>query len=146
MRGYLTVVLNGISLMILNTFECMHVWFFVTLWTVAHQVPLSMGFCRQEHWNRLPCPPPGDLPDSGIKPAFPGAPTLEAESLPLNHQESLIEHFYIHLLAICMSLLEKCLFRYSVHFNFFIEFYEFVYSLYNNCLSNKCFFNFFPMR
>ena len=41
---------------------------FVTPWTVAHQVPLSMGFSRQEYWSRLPCSPPGDLPDSGIEP------------------------------------------------------------------------------
>ena len=32
------------------------------------QAPLSMGFCRQEYWSRLPCPPPGDLLDPGIKP------------------------------------------------------------------------------
>ena len=45
-----------------------HVWFFETLWTVACQAPLSMGFSRQEYWSRLPCPPPGDLPHPGIKP------------------------------------------------------------------------------
>ena len=39
------------------------------LWTVAHQAPLSMGFCRQEYWSGLPCPP-GDLPDPGIEPVF----------------------------------------------------------------------------
>ena len=38
-----------------------------TLWTVACQAPLSMGFFRQEYWNGLPCPPPEDLPDPGIK-------------------------------------------------------------------------------
>ena len=38
-------------------------------WTVAHQAPLSMGFYRQEYWSGLLCPPPGDLPDPGIKPA-----------------------------------------------------------------------------
>ena len=43
---------------------------FVTPWTVAHQVPLSMAFFRQEYWSGLPCPPPGDLPDPGIKPTF----------------------------------------------------------------------------
>ena len=43
----------------------------VTLWTAAQQAPLSMGFSRQEHWRGLPCPPPGDLPDPGIKPASP---------------------------------------------------------------------------
>ena len=35
---------------------------FVTLWTVAHQAPLFLGFSRQEYWSGLPCPPPGDLP------------------------------------------------------------------------------------
>ena len=40
---------------------------FATLWTVAPQAPLSMGFTRQEHWSGLPCPPPGDLPSPGIE-------------------------------------------------------------------------------
>ena len=39
--------------------------------TVAHQAPLSMGFSRQEHWNELPRPSPGDAPDPGIKPVSP---------------------------------------------------------------------------
>ena len=51
---------------------------FVTLWTVARQAPLSTGFPRQEHWNGVPCPPPGDLPDPGIEP---GSPALEADVL-----------------------------------------------------------------
>ena len=38
--------------------------------------PLSMGFCRQEYWSGLPCPPPGDLPNPGIKPASLGFPAL----------------------------------------------------------------------
>ena len=37
-------------------------------WTAVHQVPLSMGFSRQEHWNELPFSPPEDLPDQGIEP------------------------------------------------------------------------------
>ena len=44
------------------------VQFFETLWTVAHQAPLSMGFSKQEYWSRLPFPSPGDLSDPGIKP------------------------------------------------------------------------------
>ena len=36
-----------------------HVWFFVTLWTVAPQAPLSMGFSRQEYWSELPFHSPG---------------------------------------------------------------------------------------
>jgi len=41
---------------------------FATPWTVARQAPLSMGFSRQEYWNGLPFPSPGDLPNPGIKP------------------------------------------------------------------------------
>ena len=40
------------------------------------QVPLSMGFTRQEYWSRLPFPPPGDLPGAGIEPASLASPTL----------------------------------------------------------------------
>ena len=46
--------------------------------TVAHQPPLSMGFSRQKYWSGLPCPPPGDLPNPGIKPR---SPTLQVDSL-----------------------------------------------------------------
>ena len=56
-----------------------HVWLFATPWTVARQVSLFMGFSRQEYWSGLPCPPPGDLPDPGIKP---GSPALQVDSLP----------------------------------------------------------------
>jgi len=51
---------------------------FVTPWTVAHQVPLSMEFSKQEYWSELPFPPPGDLPDPGIEPTSPAAPTLRS--------------------------------------------------------------------
>ena len=57
-----------------------HIWLFATLWTVAHQAPLSRGFSRQESRNGLPCPPPEDLPDPGIKPT---SPALQADSLPI---------------------------------------------------------------
>ena len=49
---------------------------FVTLWTVARQAPLSMGFSRQEYWSGLSCPPPGDLPNLGIEPASLMSPAL----------------------------------------------------------------------
>ena len=44
-----------------------HVWLFATPRTVALQAPLSLEFSRQEYWNGLPFPTPGDLPDLGIK-------------------------------------------------------------------------------
>ena len=52
------------------------VWLFVTLWAAALQAPLSMGFSRQEYWSGLPCLPPGDLPNPGIKPESLKFPTL----------------------------------------------------------------------
>ena len=55
---------------------------FVTLWTVAYQAPLSMGFSRQEYWSGFLCPSPGDLPDPGIEPRDQiRYPTLEADAL-----------------------------------------------------------------
>ena len=49
----------------------------MTSCTVAHQVPLSMGFSRQEYWRGLPCPSPGDLPSPGTEPR---SPKLQADS------------------------------------------------------------------
>ena len=53
-----------------------HIWLFATMWTVAGQPPLSMGFSRQEYRSGLPCNPPGDLPGSGIKPISLMSPAL----------------------------------------------------------------------
>ena len=57
-----------------------HVQLFVTPWTVARQVPLSVGFSRQEYWSGLPFPSPGDLPDPGIEPR---SPALRADAFNL---------------------------------------------------------------
>ena len=43
----------------------------MTPWIVAHQVPLSRGFHRQEYWSGLSFPSPGDLPDAGVGPVSP---------------------------------------------------------------------------
>ena len=51
----------------------------VTPWTIACQAHLSMVFSRQEYWNGLPIPSPGDLLDAGIEPR---SPALQADSLP----------------------------------------------------------------
>ena len=45
-------------------------------WTVSYLAPLSMGFSRKEYWSGLPSPPPGNLPDPGIKPKFLISPAL----------------------------------------------------------------------
>ena len=66
-------------------------WIFATLWTITCQASLSMGFSREEYWSGLPCPPPGDLPDPGIKPMSLVSPALagrlfttEPLGIPLN--------------------------------------------------------------
>ena len=51
----------------------------MSLWTLAHQVPLSVEFSRQEYSSGLPFPSPGDLPDTGIESR---SPALQADSLP----------------------------------------------------------------
>ena len=63
---FLLAVLLSARACVLRCFS--RVRLFATLWPTARQAPLSMGFSRQEYWSGLPCPPPGDLPDSRIKP------------------------------------------------------------------------------
>ena len=72
------------------------VWLFATPWTLAHQAALSMGFPRQEYWDGLPFPSPGDLPDPRIEPR---SPALQADALP---SEPPGKHF-IHS-RVCMSI------------------------------------------
>ena len=69
--------------MMFSCFSCVQL--FETLWTVAHQAPLSTGFPRQEHWSGLPFTSPGDLPNPGIEPE---SPALQAYSLPLSYPGS----------------------------------------------------------
>ena len=64
---------NWVRACVLSHFRYVQVC--ATLWTVAHQAPLSMGFSRQEYWSGLPCPP-GDLPHPGIKPMSLTSPVL----------------------------------------------------------------------
>ena len=57
----------------------------VTLWTVAHQFPLSMRFSRQEYWRGLSFPTPGDFPNPEIKPGSLTSPAWQDDSLPVYH-------------------------------------------------------------
>ena len=80
----------------------------MTLWTVACQAPLSVGFSRQEYWNGLPFPSPWDLLGPGIKPRspalhadsllteLPGKPSFEYK-LPKDSDFVLIHHFILGL-------------------------------------------------
>ena len=59
------LLVSWLCMLLLSHFS--HVQLCGTLWTVALQAPLSMGFSRQEYWSGLPRPPPGDLPNPGIE-------------------------------------------------------------------------------
>ena len=62
-------LLNVLHVCVLSRFS--RVQLFETLWTVAYQAALSVGFPRQEHWSGLPFPSPVDLPNPGLKPITP---------------------------------------------------------------------------
>ena len=72
---------------------------FATPWSVAHQAPLSMGFSKQECWSGL-CTPPGDLPNSGIKPR---SPVLKVDYLPTEPPGKLIS-----LIKLALVVAQNC--------------------------------------
>ena len=112
-----------------------HVQHFATLWTVACQAPLFMGFFMQEYWSGLPCPPPRDLPNLRIKPEslmspvfacrfFTTIATWEAQTI----QKIIVKrkkniYIYIHIsLSPCLPFLssqismpEDSLFEFLLH-------------------------------
>ena len=65
-----------------KSYDLLYMWYqasleiFATPWTVARQAPLSMGFPRPEYWSGSSCPPPGYLPNPGIKPTSLTSPAL----------------------------------------------------------------------
>ena len=63
-----------LTVCVLCSFSCVQL--FVILWIIVCQAPQFTGCSRQEYWSGFPCPPPGDLPDSGIEPTSLMSPTL----------------------------------------------------------------------
>ena len=87
-----------------------HVWLFVTLWTMAHQAPLCMGFSRQEFWSELPCTSPEDLPNPGIQPPSLCLLLWQEGSLPLtppgkaySQSLSILMTSPVYLFFLCIS-------------------------------------------
>ena len=76
-----------------------------TPWTVAHHFPLSMESLRQEYWNGLPFPFPGDLPNPGIKPR---SPALQADSLPFEPSGEPHKSFLFIFLLIAIRYEFRC--------------------------------------
>ena len=66
LHGYHVVWASGL-LTVIVVWLLSHVQLFLTVWTVAHQAPFSMGFPRLEHWSGLPFASPGNLPNAGIE-------------------------------------------------------------------------------
>ena len=99
-----------IYLLIILLSHFSHVQLFVTPWTVACQAPLSMEFSRQEYWNGLPFPSPGDLLDPGIKPRF---PILQADSLLSEPSGT----FLSNIKKICLGLTESMEFSKQEYWN-----------------------------
>ena len=100
LNSYLTL-----CMFILSCFSC--IWLLMTLCTVVHQPPLSMGFSRQEYWSGLPFSLPEDLPNPEIKP-WSAAPALQADSLPLNHRRSPILTLYVEIDSKYIKNFKKC--------------------------------------
>ena len=79
---------------------------FATLWTTARQVPLFIGFSRQEYWSELALPPPGDLPDPGIEPESPTSPALAGGFFTTNAtREATLMSFLL-----CHDNVKRCIF------------------------------------
>ena len=82
---------GALHVCVLSSFS--HVWLCATLWTVACQAPLSMGFSRQESWSGLPFPSSGDLPDPGIEATCLRSTCIGRQVLlPLHHLGSPCRH------------------------------------------------------
>ena len=73
--------------------------------TVAHQAPLSMGFCRREYWSGLPYPSPGDLPNPGIEH---GSLTF-AGSFFLNFLHNYLNFYFRKIPLSCYAHWHTCL-------------------------------------
>ena len=78
---------------------------FATLWTIADQTPLSMGFSRQEYRSGSPCPPSGDLPDPGIEAQFLTSPALAGRFFTTSATwEVHMICIYKHILYVCVPV------------------------------------------
>ena len=101
------VFLKGVCACMLSHFCCVPL--FATLWTVAHQAPLSMGFSRQESWSKVTCPPPRDLPHPEIEPISLASPALEGGFFTTNATReapkgSTLLHKQLRVCVLCRHL------------------------------------------
>ena len=88
--------------------QSLQLYLFATLWTIARQAPLSMGFSRQEYWSGLPCSPPGDLPNprSLMSPALAGRFFTTSTTWEATHTHTHTHIFFTSRYTV--SLLDVC--------------------------------------
>ena len=106
---------------------------YLTLWTVAHQAPLSIGFSRQEHWSGLPCPPPGIFLTQGsnlcllcllnwqvgsLPLAAPGQPIQPHQTKPNSNYINLHTHISYRRVPISPTFLEIIIFKFLFFYQF----------------------------
>ena len=89
-------------LFLIHKIECVcmlsrisHVLLIATLWTVAHQASLSVGFSRQEYCSGLLVPSPEDLPDPRMEPLSHASPTFQVGSLPTEPPENIVYSYFL---------------------------------------------------
>ena len=109
----------------------------VTLWTLAHQVPLSMGFSRQVYWSGLPFPPPRDLSNQGSNLCLLQLLHWQADSLPLSNLGSLINIprkwlFYVPIIFMYINYL-MCVHIPASPFFFFLTNQHYVFKEESDC-------------
>ena len=90
---------------------------FMSLWTVAHQAPLSMGFPRQKYWSGLPFPSPGHLLDPGIECESHASPALKGGFFTTEPSGNLCSHILLNLLSTegFRDILSMCLLDLGIH-------------------------------
>ena len=114
---------------------------FATLWIVASQAPMSIGFSRKNTGSILPPPPPGDLPDPGIEHKSPVSPALASRFFTTEPPGKPLSHFTPFIITSSFSPYPLCNFIFSkMTQNFFIaEQYSVYYSFrFFLCIKHSC--------
>ena len=88
---------------------------FATSWTIAHQAPLSLGFSRQEYWNLMPFPPPGNLPNRGIESTSLAFPALAGTFFFFFYHCTTWETHYLYNSLILFSFVKYSMMSFVKH-------------------------------
>ena len=112
-----------------------HVQLFATLWTVALQGSLSMGFSRQEYWSGLPCPSQGNLPDPGIELMSLLSPVLAGEFFTTS---TIWEALFVNIGLILKSSTGSLLLSSCLHQNYAVYMKKILFSMQVLLFSTCC--------